>query len=64
MELLEDIVHDRLLVLHREHPDAEVLCPVLLAELLAGKTEQGERDLIAKLLVVMLCDLHRLIVEQ
>ena len=64
MEFLENIIDDCFLVLHREHPDTEILCLVLLAELLTGKSEQRECDLITVLLMVMLCKFHCLIIEQ
>ena len=64
VELLKHIGDNGLLVLHRKHPDAEVLGLVLVPELLAGQAQQRERNLIAILGMVLLGQGHRLVVEE
>ena len=64
IKLPKDVLYDRLLVLHREHPDAEILCFVLLAEFLARKPQKRQRDLITVFLMMLLCKRHRLVVEK
>ena len=64
MELFKYVVHNGFLVLHREHPDAEVLGLVLLPELLAGQSQQAQGDLVAVGFVMLLGQCHGLVVEQ
>ena len=64
VEFLEHIGDDGLLILHREHPDAEILGLVLFPEFLAGQPQQREGDLVAVLFVVLLGQGHRLVVEE
>lgn len=47
IEFAEHIPDDGLLVLHGEHPDAEILRLVFLPELLAGQPQQAQGDLVA-----------------
>ena len=61
MELAEDIIHDRLLLFHGEHPDTEFPCVILLPELGAGKSQKGQTDLISPSGMILLCDRHCLI---
>ena len=63
MEFAEHIVHDRLLILQGEHPDTKILRLVFLTELLARKAQQRQRDLIAVLLMILLCKSYRLIIK-
>ncbi len=60
----EDIIHNPLFILHGEHPDAEILCLILFTELLAGKAEKGEGNLIAVHFVVIFGYLHSLLVKE
>ena len=54
MEHPEDIIYDRLLVLHGKHPDAELSGMILLPKLRTGKPQKRQTDLITVLLMVLL----------
>ena len=64
IELAKDIIHHASLHVHVEHPDAEVLGLVLLAELLTGKSQERQANFVAVGLMVGLGQRHSLVVEQ
>ena len=64
MELANYLVHDPLLVLHRKEPDGQFPGLELGTKLLALDTEEGRANLVAILLVMLLGDGDRLVVEQ
>ena len=58
MEHAEDIIHDRFLILHGEHPDAEFSCVILLPELRAWKSQKRQPDLITVLRMMLFGQRH------
>ena len=64
IELPEHIPDDGFLVLHGEHPDAEILRFVFFPELLAGQSQQAQGDLVAIDRVMLLGQSHGLVIEQ
>ena len=55
-KLSKHVIHDRLLVLHREHPDTEILCLIFFSELLTGQSQKGKGNLITVLFMMLLCN--------
>ena len=64
MELAEHVVHNPFLVLHREHPDTEVLSLILFTEFLTGKPKKGQGNLVPVCLMVVFGDCHSLRIKK
>ena len=64
IEFSKHIIHNRFLILHGEHPDAEIFRFIFLTELRTRKAQQRQCYLIAVFFVVFLCDLDRLFIEE